>query len=72
MSDYERIVDGYLEIRSFEKELIQTIYQGEFDGKITIDWDVSDDNGLQVSPGLYRAWLILEGNKCAETVFELI
>jgi hypothetical protein len=72
LSDYDRIVDGYLEIRSFEKELIQTIYQGEFDGKRTIDWDVNDVNGLQVSPGLYRAWLILEGNKCAETVFELI
>ena len=71
LSAYERTVQGELEIRSYEKELIQTIYSGEFDGIRTIDWNVADADDNKVPPGLYRAWLILEGNKCAETVFTL-
>jgi len=71
LSAYDRILGGELEIRNWEKDLIQTIYAGEFDGKMTLDWNISDSDGNRVPPGVYRAWLILEGNKCAETVFKL-
>jgi len=71
LSFYDRMVEGKLEIRNYKKELIQTMYRGEFDGEMTINWNVNDEGGNKVPPGLYRAWLILEGNKCDETVFKL-
>jgi len=71
LTAYDRIVDGHLQILNYKKDVIKTIYKGKFDKKMTFDWDVNDTQGAKVTPGLYRAWLILEGNKCAETVFEL-
>ncbi len=71
LSAYDRVVDGFLEIRTWKKKLVQIVYKGKFDGKMVIDWDLKDAQGIKVSPGVYRAWLILEGNKCDETVFEL-
>jgi hypothetical protein len=75
LSAYNRMADGWLEIRDYgmksKKKLIQTIFKGKFDRKMTIDWDFKDAQGTKVSPGLYRVWLILETNKCAETLFEV-
>jgi hypothetical protein len=76
LSAYDRKVDGWLEIREYgnmsKKILIRTIYKGSFSGKMTLGWDLKDDQGNRVSSGLYRVWLILETNKCAETLFEVI
>ncbi|MBN2410496.1 amidohydrolase family protein [candidate division KSB1 bacterium] len=71
LTTYDRIVDGHVQILNYKKVVLQTLYEGKFDKKMTFNWDVKDNKGVKVSPGLYRVWLILEGNKCAETVFEL-
>jgi hypothetical protein len=75
LSNYNRTVEGWVEIRDYgkmsKKKLIKTIYKGSFDGKMILDWDLKDDQGTNVPPGTYRVWLILETNKCAETVFEV-
>ena len=72
LSDYDRPLEGSLQILNLKKKVLQTIYSGTFEGKMTIDWDKKDDEGLIVQPGTYRAWLILEKNKCAESIFELL
>ncbi len=72
LSSYDRAVEGRLEILNKKKKVMQTIYTGTFDGKMTFDWDETDAKGEKVQPGTYRAWLILEENKCAETIFELM
>jgi hypothetical protein len=71
LSSYGQAIEGKLEILDRDKEVLQTIYSGVFEGKMTFDWDETDADGQKVEPGLYRVWLILKGNKCAETVFEL-
>ncbi len=76
MSAYDRVANGWVEIRDYgkmsKKILIKTLYKGDFDGKMVIDWDLKDEEGKRVPPGIYRVWLILETNKCAETLFEVI
>ncbi len=71
LSSYDRAVEGRLEILNKKKKILQTIHKGVFKGNMIFDWDENDADGNKVAPGLYRVWLILEGNKCAETVFEL-
>ncbi len=75
LSAYDRTVEGWIEIRNegkmSKKQLIKTLYKGKLQGKITLDWDLKDEQGKNVPPGIYRVWLIMENNKCAETVFEV-
>lgn len=75
LSKYDRPLEGWVEIRDYgkmsTKKLIKVVHKGTFEGKMTFDWDLKDDQGKRVAPGLYRVWLILETNKCAETLFEV-
>lgn len=68
---YGRAVDGILEIRSWKKKLVNIPYSGKFDREQLITWNPLGENELKVEPGKYRVWLILENNKCDETVFEV-
>ncbi|GEM_PF-3023641 len=71
LAAYGRPLTGRLEILNIKKEVLQTLYAGTFDGNMAFAWDEKNSRGEKVGPGTYRVWLILEGNKCAETVFEL-
>ncbi len=69
LTPYGRAVEGTLEIMSWKKKLVNVIYSGKFEGEHDLTWDPSGENEIEVEPGKYRAWLILDNIKCDETVF---
>ncbi|MCF6268469.1 MAG: amidohydrolase [Melioribacteraceae bacterium] len=69
LAPYGRAVEGTLEILSWKKKVVNIPFSGKFEGEQVFTWDPAGENELKIEPGKYRAWLILENMKCAETVF---
>jgi hypothetical protein len=72
LSKYDRAVHARLNIMSYKKKLMKTLYEGEWNKeKKTFTWNSRNEEGKKVKKGMYRLWLILNNNKCAESNFNI-